>query len=129
VYVPVLFALTHWPNLTLPLPGRPDLIVHMGVFGLWTVLVIGSGFFGPARSARNIAIAGAIAALYSGVDELLQAVPFLHRWAAWDDWLANLAGVGAAILFAVAIAAALGAVNRRPYPQAPPSPGGSPAQR
>src|SRR6185295_6722975 len=48
LYLAVLFALTHWPNLNPQLPGRPDLLVHMSLFGGLTALLIYAGFFGPA---------------------------------------------------------------------------------
>lgn len=101
VYAAALFVATHWPKLTLPASGRPDIYVHALVFAVWTGLLISAGFFGPALSARNIVSAWAIAAVWSGIDEALQAVPFIRRNAAWDDWAANLAGVtlaGAAAL-------------------------------
>lgn len=93
LYLPTLFTATHWPKLTLPGTGRPDLIVHLFAFGLWTALFIGAGFFGPALSWRNIRVAFLIAPLYAAIDEGLQAIPFVHRTAAFDDWLANLSGI------------------------------------
>ena len=46
LYVPALFTATHWPYLEVPLPGeRPDLAVHLCAFGLWTLLLIGAGYF------------------------------------------------------------------------------------
>lgn len=102
-YVPVLFAGTHWPNLELPADGRPDLMVHLVAFGLWTVLLIGAGFFGPALSWRNIFRAAPVAVVYTALDEASQAVPVLNRHAALDDFAANLLG----ILLAFAGAAAL----------------------
>lgn len=118
VYVPLLFLATHWPNFQIPVPGRPDLIVHAAVFGLWTAVLIACAFFGPALSWRNIAWCTLIAAVYSGVDEGLQAVPWIRRHAAWDDWGANLIGVLGVGLAAAALAAA----RRTPAPREEPAP-------
>lgn len=95
-YAGVLFAATHYPRLRLPAAGRPDLAVHIVAFVIWTALLVLCGFFGPRFSGRNIALSVLVASVYSGVDEALQAIPFLHRFASWDDWAANLAGVAIA---------------------------------
>lgn len=103
VYALALFTATHIPRLTIPLPGRPDLFVHAAVFGAWTALLIACAFFGPALSRRNVLWCVVIATGYSALDEGLQAIPALHRTAAWDDWGANMigvVGVGAAALLA-----------------------------
>lgn len=91
----VVFALTHWPRLTLPETGleRTDLYVHLLVFGGWTVLLNLTGYLGPFGSGRAIARCALAAALYVGVDEGTQAIPFIHRDARWDDLAANLTGV------------------------------------
>ncbi len=103
VYVPLLFTATHWPNAKLPMTGRPDLVLHLTIFGVWTGLLIGAAFFGAALSWRNILWCAAIGAVYSGVDEALQAIPAIRRNAAWDDWGANLLGVAAATIVAILI--------------------------
>lgn len=113
-YAAVIFVATHWPRLEIHAPiERPDLILHVGVFALWTVLCALCGFFGPALSMRNIALAGGVGLVYSFADEALQAVPFLHRHAALDDALANALGVAlaAAVLVIVSFIA-----SRRPTP-------------
>ncbi len=100
-YALLIFVGTHWPKLEIPGTGRPDLIAHVAVFGLWTALFIACRFFGPALSWRNIGLGGLVSAAYSGIDEGLQAIPFIRRVPAWDDWGANLIGVaGAAIIAA-----------------------------
>lgn len=95
-YAGFVFIATHYPKLQVPGPGRPDILVHIGVFALWTALIIGCSFFGPALSAKNLVVSAIMAAVYSGVDELLQAIPFIRRVPAWDDWGANLIGVASA---------------------------------
>jgi hypothetical protein len=95
-YAAFVFIGTHYPKLVVPGAGRPDILVHIAVFALWTALIIACGFFGPPLSARNLIVSAVIAAIYSGVDELLQAIPFIRRVPAWDDWGANLIGVASA---------------------------------
>jgi hypothetical protein len=93
IFVPTLYIATHWPKLELPGEGRPDLVVHVVAFGLWTTLIIGCGFFGPALSGRNIAASLAVATAYAAFDEATQAIPWIRRHAAVDDFAANLLGV------------------------------------
>jgi VanZ family protein len=93
VYVPVLFVLTHWPRLELPFPGRPDLGVHFIAFGLWAGLLSLAAYFGGPARCRNALLVWPIAVAYAALDEGLQAIPFVHRHAAVDDWLANVGGV------------------------------------
>lgn len=101
VYAVVLFAGTHWPKLKLPGTGRPDLLVHLSVFGTWTAILICAGFFGAPLSWRNIRAAAIIAPVYAAIDEAAQAIPFVHRTAAFDDWLANCGGIFLVIAGAV----------------------------
>lgn len=104
LYAIALFTATHWPNLRIEGPiKRPDLIIHLAAFGLWTALLIAFAAFGPALSARNILACVGIAALYAAFDESTQAIPFLNRTAAWDDYAANLGGVAAACLIAMVV--------------------------
>jgi VanZ family protein len=99
VYAIILFTLTHWPGLGIQTDlGRPDLVVHTVVFGLWTILLIACQFFGPPGSWRNIAICAPIAVAYACIDESLQAIPFVNRHAGVDDALANLLGVSLGVL-------------------------------
>lgn len=93
-YAAVLFTGTHYPNLRMPGPPiRTDLFVHLSIFGTWTAILIAAGFFGPTLSWRNIRLAAIIAPIYAAIDESLQAIPFVHRTAAFDDWCANVAGI------------------------------------
>ncbi|MBX3359617.1 MAG: VanZ family protein [Phycisphaeraceae bacterium] len=93
-YAVLLFTMTHWPRLELPpVVQRPDLIVHFGAFGLWALLLNFSGLVGPFLSRRTAMIAFPISLAYAAIDEGLQAIPFVHRQCALDDWLANAGGV------------------------------------
>jgi len=98
-YAAFTFTLTHWPKLKILIPiNRPDIIAHIAVFGLWTMLAIRCGWFGTMASRRNLILTGLVAAVYAGVDEGLQAIPFIHRQATLDDYAANVAGVVAGAL-------------------------------
>lgn len=108
-YAVVIASLTHWPGLQVPKAGlqRSDMIVHIGVFGAWALLMIRCSWFGPMLSARNIAFAAMCAVAYAGVDEVTQAFPALNRYAAWDDFAANTIGISVG----VATACGLGALH------------------
>jgi VanZ family protein len=93
LFVPVLFTATHWPKLEIPGEGRPDLVIHIVAFGTWATLLIGCGFFGKALSWRNIGAVLLVAAAYAAFDEATQAIPWVRRHAALDDYLANLLGI------------------------------------
>lgn len=94
LYIPTLFALTHWPRLHIEAPiRRPDLIVHLGAFGMWSALLLLSGWAGPRGRTATIGRAWVIGALYASFDEATQAIPVIRRTAAWDDWAFNLMGV------------------------------------
>ena len=97
VYALVLVTLTHWPGLTIegPVP-RPDLFVHAGAFGLWTLLLAGSGLLGPLGHPQLALRACFAGLLWSGFDEWSQR--FFSRFSTWDDYAANAVGVGLATL-------------------------------
>lgn len=102
-YAGLVFVATHWPALTLPIPGRPDLVAHLAVFGVWTALCIAAEPFGPMLSVRNILGSQFVSVVYSAVDEGLQAFAFVRRAAALDDFGANTCGVTAATLLALVL--------------------------
>lgn len=105
VYALLTATATHWPKLELPLPSlRPDIVIHMVVFGLWTLACINAGFFGPALSRRNILLGGLVSLVYSAIDEVSQGLPGVHRVVGLDDALANAAGVTTAVVVCVVIA-------------------------
>ena len=113
-YAACLFVATHWPNLVIegPIP-RPDLVAHCLAFGTWTALCMYAGWFARPASAENLFPSLLLSGMYAGVDEGLQAIPFVHRFAALDDFGANMIGV----LLASAVAAWIarrGSVRRAP---------------
>ncbi len=109
----LVFVSTHWPNLSVSSERIPrvDLAIHSPTFGLWALLLIGTGYF--ARGARdplaesrglrgwlvivlgprNVLVSGAVALGYAAFDESTQAIPGLGRTAAWDDFGANATGI------------------------------------
>lgn len=100
-----LTVLTHWPRLTVAVEGveRPDLFVHLTAYSVWTILLARSGLMGDPRSPANVPRVGAVALIWSGLDELSQSLPFVHRHASWQDLLANWAGVMIGLAVATAI--------------------------
>ncbi len=102
-YAGFLFVGTHWPALTIPVPGRPDLVVHLALFGLWTLMCIQAEPFGPMLSLRNILASQLVSVINSGVDEGLQAIPIVRRVAALDDFGANTCGVLLATFVALGV--------------------------
>jgi VanZ family protein len=74
---------------------EPDKIVHVFIFGVFTVLMA----FGLTRSYRTLRSAFAIAAqaigtgiAYGGITELLQGYVFIGRTASIYDFIANSVG-------------------------------------
>jgi VanZ family protein len=93
VYALVLFTATHTPGVQFGTRFRWDILIHIAAFGLWAACLALAGFFGPPCSWRNIRCVAPIATAYAAADEALQAIPFVHRHAAVDDWLANVTGI------------------------------------
>lgn len=97
IYAAALFIATHWPRLDVRVAGlqRSDLLIHAGAFAAWYFLLFLAGFFGDPRCTprRALLLPAAVAAAYAAFDESLQLIPTLGRHAAWDDLLANLAGI------------------------------------
>jgi hypothetical protein len=98
VYAAALFTGTHWPKLESPGPEGTDKVIHVLALGGWMVLASLQGWFGPPLSDRNLLRTLLVAAAYAGADEGLQAIPFIHRTAALDDYAANAIGVMLAAL-------------------------------
>lgn len=104
-YVALIFTLTHWPALTVPIPiKRPDILAHVVVFGTWCILATVCGLHGRVLSARNILWSWILAIAYASVDEGLQYPAFVKRAADWDDFWANMLGVTVGALIMVAVA-------------------------
>lgn len=105
LYAIALFTATHWPALELNVPmiERPDLIIHFACFGGWYIAFWLAAWIGPPLRLRSIALAVPVAVLYAGFDEGLQAIPFVRRHCAWDDFFANCGGVLLASILALAI--------------------------
>ena len=105
-----LFVGTHWPRLELNVPGvkRPDLIVHFGLFATWYLLLFAAAYLAKLGRVRSLIAVWVIAVAYAGLDEGLQAIPFVHRDAAWDDFAADVGGVTIGFLIAAVWTACLG---------------------
>ena len=90
----LLFTLTHWPNLQVDagIP-RTDLWAHAIGYGVWTFLLIASGFLGARGSWKSVGLGMPLALLYAGLDEASQGIPGLGRFVTWEDFAANSIGV------------------------------------
>ncbi len=97
-YAAILFTGTHWPNLHAPGPEGSDKIIHIGAFGTWMLVAAIQGWFGAPLSDRNLLRTLLLAAAYGATDEGLQAIPFVHRTCALDDYAANCIGIMLATL-------------------------------
>ncbi|MEM1183480.1 MAG: VanZ family protein [Planctomycetota bacterium] len=111
-YAVVLFTATHWPSLKIdgPVP-RTDLWLHVGAFGAWTLLFGFAEFIGRWRDRTTPLRLIACGIVYAAMDELLQAIPVLNRFATIEDYVANLVGV-----FAGATIILIAARNTEPGP-------------
>ncbi len=97
-----LAVATHWPRpevLVVPVSNL-DKVAHFLAYGLWTLLLIACGPFGPPASSRNVALSGASAMAYSAIDEATQAIPGIGRTADILDYGANVSGILVACLTA-----------------------------
>ncbi len=88
------------PADTVPQVGKgflnipTDKLAHAGLFaifaGLWSVALAGR--------KRWIAWVGISGAVFGGLTEAVQAIPWLHREADWEDLVADVAGVALGLL-------------------------------
>ncbi|MFG0251785.1 MAG: hypothetical protein ACF8NJ_02805 [Phycisphaerales bacterium JB038] len=102
-YATLLTIGTHWPNLQIDAPviERPDLLLHVICFGLLAALLLAARFFdAELLSGRNLGWSFAVALAWSGLDELSQGLPYIHRYVVWSDFFANALGVSLVILAA-----------------------------
>jgi hypothetical protein len=126
----LVFVSTHWPNLKVASEDIPrvDIAIHAPTFGVWALLLIGTGYF--ARGARDplaesrglrgwlaivlrpraVVTSGLAAFAYSIFDESTQAIPGLGRTAAWDDFAANTVGIVVAIVVSLVVGRGLAPV-------------------
>jgi len=111
VYALVLFTATHKPGVDVNVvPGwRIDLLVHVGAFGLWALLLGLSGLAGRVDTAAGLGRLVAIGLAYAAFDEGTQAIPGLRRVFAVEDLVANWAGIVCGSLCAFGV----GRVGRR----------------
>jgi len=108
VYAIALVVATHWPNLRIEGPiERPDLYLHAGAFGLWTLLLIACSFFGQTLGSRNVLACALVGSAFASLDELSQSIPILNRVSAVDDAVSNLVGVILAAIGCLVLGAAL----------------------
>jgi len=90
------FLATHTPTERLPsrLPG--DVTMHLvGYLALSSVVLLTLIAYGLSRPRRIIAIL-IIMAAYAAFDEITQ--PLVQRYAAWQDWMADMGGTLAAVI-------------------------------
>ena len=101
VFALALVTGTHWPALRIGGSiARPDLLIHVAAFGMWTALLMLCGFFGSPFSTRNVLISAGVAVVYAAIDELTQGIPILQRTVSMQDFLANVIGIGCATILA-----------------------------
>lgn len=105
VFALVLFTATHWPQLRIvgPVP-RTDLWLHVAAFGVWTVLCGASAWWRPWHAKRSLGIVWVVGVLYAAFDEGLQLIPAIGRFASWQDYAANVAGVTLGVVVLAGIA-------------------------
>ena len=90
------FVATHIPLEQLPAFGASDKTLHLvGFFLLGAAFWLTMLAFGSARSHRVVVIVS-VMTIYAALDEITQ--PLVNRYAARDDWLADIIGVIAAVV-------------------------------
>jgi len=101
LYWCTLFVATHipYPEGMIP-PCVSDKVLHCVAYaGLAVLLAVWQTLERPLASSLAAKLLVLIAG-YGAVDELLQMIPRLHRFAEFSDWLADMAG---AILGLIAV--------------------------
>ena len=105
------FVATHLPAGNVPDVHVGDKTLHVvGYFVLASLLLATLITRGVGPICRVAMTVVALAA-YGAIDEATQ--PFVRRHASFDDWLANLAGVLAAVIVCELVVALLGRRTRR----------------
>lgn len=98
------FAATHIPADQMPLFSSSDKTLHfLGFFGLAAAFLLTLTLHG-LKPGRRIVIVLVSMILYAAFDELTQ--PLFNRYAAWSDWLADIAGATAAVILLELLTAA-----------------------
>jgi len=100
-FTAALLVATHWPGLSVEGPiDRTDLVIHVGVFCVWTILLYGAGFVaagGLCSCGRRRLVWTTVAGLCFAVfDETTQPL-FGRMFDLWDlaaDCVGVLLGVG-----------------------------------
>ncbi len=95
LYVCLLMLGTHWPRLEAQIGDLPrsDLYLHVGAFGVFTVLMLLARWFGETLAARNIFWTGVVSVGFAMLNEATQGLPIVARQASLDDAAANILGV------------------------------------
>lgn len=93
IYTLALLTATHWPGLAIRGPiNRIDLVIHCGVFCIWTCLLFASRLFTVGDCMKRRLIWTGVAGLCFAVfDETTQ--PLFSRVFDWWDLLADAVGV------------------------------------
>ena len=100
LYATALTVATHWPRLELTGPGgseAPDKLLHLFAFGGLAFLLI------QTRWLSRVWVAGIVAAIWTLLDEITQALPVLGRQASLIDILAGELGVVLVIVWMSAL--------------------------
>lgn len=102
LYTLALLTATHWPGLAVKGPfNRMDLVIHCGVFGLWTFMLGMTGWIRFTCCVRRQAlIVGLIGIAFGWLDETTQ--PLFSRVFDWLDIAADMTGaIGASIVLLI----------------------------
>ena len=106
MYALVLTTATHWPRLDLGPSGPNDKLIHLFAFGLMPLLLWRS------RWIARLGLVFLISLLWATLDEYSQSIEMLHRWATWQDLLANVLGITTMSLWIWAMRPVGGVGNR-----------------
>jgi VanZ family protein len=98
-YWAALLVGTHWPHLPAIGPENTDKVLHVtaycGLAALLTLYVLAC----RKMNWRRLVFVVLVLAVAGGLDELTQ--PPFHRTADWNDWFADLVGIGIGSLLGV----------------------------
>ena len=99
------FVVTHVPAEKLPETYLGDEELHfLGFFALSGLFVLSLAAYNAAP-VRRVVIVMCVMATYAAFDEATQTL--FNRYAAWQDWLADVAGAAAAIIVTESLLRAL----------------------